>query len=260
MILKIFLKIKYICHHIINNFVKANVMLYHALIAKPDLRKQSIFLIHEIYNIGVLSLTIVMFSGLFIGIVLAIQGYIILTTYGAESNLGMLVTISLLRELGPVITALLFIGRACSALTAELGSMKVDEQIASLEMMAIDPLRRLIAPRFWAGVISMPLLTIIFISVGIWGSSLLSIEWKNIDEGLFWSVMEYNINWKNDLIFCAIKSIIFGIVVTWIALFNGYHAIPTARGINHATTCTVVYSSLTILVLDFILTVLMFGS
>lgn len=245
-----------ICH----GFGQAGVMLFNALIGKPALCEQWALLVKQLYSVGVLSVVIIMVSGLFIGMVLGLQGYNILIAYSTESSLGMLVALSLLRELGPVVNALLFAGRAGSSLTAEIGLMKVTEQLSSLEMMAVDPLRQVVAPRFWAGVISMPLLTAIFVAVGIWGAALVGVEWKDIDSGLFWSAMQGGVDWRQDLVNCIIKSVIFAITVTWIALFNGYYAFPTSEGISLATTRTVVQASLAVLGLDFVLTVLMFGN
>ncbi len=164
-------------------FGRAGIMLFRALIGKPEFRKQWPLLMKQLYSVGVQSLLIIMVSGLFIGMVLGLQGYLVLTTFSAEASLGMMVALSLLRELGPVVTALLFAGRAGSALTAEIGLMKATEQISSLEMMAVDPLRRVVAPRFWAGFISMPLLSLIFVAVGIWGGAIVGVDWKGIDEG-----------------------------------------------------------------------------
>lgn len=241
-------------------FGRAGLMLFHALAGKPALRKHAPLLIRQLYSIGVLSLLIIIVSGLFIGMVLGLQGYLVLTTYGAESSLGMLVALSLLRELGPVVTALLFAGRAGSALTAEIGLMKATEQLSSMEMMAVDPLRRVVSPRFWAGFISMPLLTLIFTAVGIAGGSLVGVNWKGIDPGYFWSAMQNAIDFRVDVVNCIIKSAVFAVTVTWIALFNGYDAIPTSEGISRATTRTVVHASLAVLGLDFVLTALMFGN
>jgi len=241
-------------------FGRAGLMLFGALIGRPQFGKQWPLLIKQLHNLGVQSLLIIVVSGLFIGMVLGLQGYLILTTYSAEASLGMMVALSLLRELGPVVTALLFAGRAGSALTAELGLMKATEQISSLEMMAIDPLRRIVAPRFWAGLISMPLLTGIFVAVGIWGGSVVGVDWKGIDSGFFWSAMQGAIDWRQDLVNCLLKSLVFAITVTWIAIFNGYDAVPTSEGISRATTRTVVHSSLAVLGLDFVLTALMFGN
>lgn len=241
-------------------FGRAGIMLFRALVGKPEFRKQSPLLLKQLYNVGVQSLLIIMVSGLFIGMVLGLQGYLVLTTFSAEASLGMMVALSLLRELGPVVTALLFAGRAGSALTAEIGLMKATEQISSLEMMAVDPLRRVVAPRFWAGLISMPLLSLIFVAIGIWGGAIVGVDWKGIDEGFFWASMQGAVEWRLDLVNCFIKSVVFAITVTWIALFNGYDAIPTSEGISRATTRTVVHSSLAVLGLDFVLTALMFGN
>ncbi|HGN1704316.1 TPA: lipid asymmetry maintenance ABC transporter permease subunit MlaE [Providencia rettgeri] len=246
--------------NIFSAFGRAGYMLFRALLGKPEFRKQWPLLMKQLYAIGVQSLLIVAVSGLFIGMVLGLQGYLVLTTFSAEASLGMMVALSLLRELGPVVTALLFAGRAGSALTAEIGLMKATEQISSLEMMAVDPLRRVIAPRFWAGFISMPLLSLIFVAVGILGGALVGVDWKGIDEGFFWASMQSSIEWRLDIVNCVIKSVFFAITVTWIALFNGYDAIPTSEGISQATTRTVVYASLSVLGLDFVLTALMFGN
>ena len=191
--------------------------------------------------------------------VMALQGYTILVDYGAEGSLGPMVALSLLRELGPVVTALLFAGRAGSALTAEIGLMKATEQISSLEMMAVDPLRRIVAPRFWAGIISMPMLALIFSAVGILGGHLVGVDWLGVDVGSYWSIMQSTVEWGEDVVNGIIKSLVFALVVTWIAIFKGYDSIPTSEGISKATTETVVYSSLAVLGLDFVLTALMFG-
>jgi len=244
----------------ISTFGRAGLMLFNALVGKPEFRKHAPLLVRQLYNVGVLSMLIIIVSGLFIGMVLGLQGYLVLTTYSAETSLGMLVALSLLRELGPVVTALLFAGRAGSALTAEIGLMKATEQLSSMEMMAVDPLRRVVSPRFWAGFISMPLLTLIFTAVGIAGGALVGVGWKGIDPGFFWSAMQSAVDFHNDVLNCLIKSAVFAITVTWIALFNGYDAIPTSEGISRATTRTVVHASLAVLGLDFVLTALMFGN
>lgn len=240
-------------------FGRAGLMLFNAVVGKPEFRKHAPLLVRQLYNVGVLSMLIIIVSGLFIGMVLGLQGYLVLTTYSAETSLGMLVALSLLRELGPVVAALLFAGRAGSALTAEIGLMRATEQLSSMEMMAVDPLRRVISPRFWAGVISLPLLTIIFVAVGIWGSALVGVSWKALTV-VFWTAMQNAVDWRMDLVNCLIKSLVFAITVTWIALFNGYDAIPTSAGISRATTRTVVHASLAVLGLDFVLTALMFGN
>lgn len=242
----------------IRAFGRATFMLWGALVGKPEIRKHTPLLIKQLYVLGVQSLLIIMLSGLFIGMVLGLQGYVVLVDFSAETSLGQLVSLSLLRELGPVVTALLFAGRAGSALTAEIGLMKATEQLSSLEMMAVDPLRRVIAPRFWAGIIAMPVLAAIFTAIGIWGGSLVGVDWKGVDSGSFWSVMQNTVG-VSDLINGFIKSVVFAFAVVWIALFNGYDAMPTSEGISQATTRTVVHASLIVLGLDFILTAIMFG-
>ncbi|HDR1022277.1 TPA: lipid asymmetry maintenance ABC transporter permease subunit MlaE [Pasteurella multocida] len=239
---------------------RAGFMLFGAVIGKPQVKKHLPLLVKQLHVLGVQSLLIIMLSGLFIGMVLGLQGYVVLVDFSAETSLGQLVALSLLRELGPVVTALLFAGRAGSALTAEIGLMKATEQLSSLEMMAVDPLRRVIAPRFWAGVISMPILAVIFTAIGIWGGSLVGVDWKGVDSGSFWSVMQNAVTWEKDLLNGFIKSLCFAIAVVWIALFNGYDCVPTSEGISKATTRTVVHASLVVLGLDFVLTALMFGS
>ncbi|MEZ8196463.1 lipid asymmetry maintenance ABC transporter permease subunit MlaE [Vibrio cortegadensis] len=239
---------------------RASLMLFGALVGRPRPMQNLPLLIKQLYHVGVQSLAIIVVSGLFIGMVLSLQGYVILIDYGAEGSLGQMVALSLLRELGPVVTALLFAGRAGSALTAEIGLMKATEQLSSLEMMAVDPLKRVIAPRLWAGLISMPLLAMIFMAVGIWGGQLVGVDWKGIDHGSFWSTMQSSVELGQDIGNSMIKCMVFAITVTWIALFNGYDAIPTSEGISRATTRTVVHSSLAVLGLDFILTALMFGN
>ena len=238
---------------------RATLMLFGAIFGQINIKKGFPLLVKQLYVVGVQSLIIILVSGLFIGMVLALQGYTVLVGYGAEGSLGQMVSLSLLRELGPVVTALLFAGRAGSALTAEIGLMKTTEQLTSLEMMAVDPLKRIVAPRFWAGVISMPILALMFSSIGLFGSHLVGVEWLGVDSGGFWSVMQANVEFEKDVLNGVIKSIVFAIVVTWIALFKGYDAIPTSEGISQATTQTVVQSSLAVLGLDFVLTALMFG-
>lgn len=214
--------------------------------------------IREIYFSGVLSLIIILVSGLFVGMVLGLQGYETLETYGSEEVLGVLVALSLVRELGPVVAALLFASRAGSAITAEIGLMKATEQLAAMEMMAVDPVARVVAPRFWAGVISMPLLAALFSAMGILGGYLVGVVLIGVDEGSFWSQMQAKVDFEEDILNGVIKSVVFGIAVTAIALFEGYDAPPTAEGVSGATTRTVVTSSLAILALDFVLTAFMF--
>jgi phospholipid/cholesterol/gamma-HCH transport system permease protein len=214
--------------------------------------------IAQIYFAGVLSLVIILVSGLFVGMVLAMQGYETLQRYGSSEALGVLVSLSLVRELGPVVAGLLFASRAGSAITAEIGLMKATEQLSAMEMMAVDPIARVVAPRFWGGVISMPLLAALFSAMGIFGGYLVGVELIGVDSGAFWSQMQSAVDVKEDILNGVIKSVVFGVAVTWIAVFEGFDAPPTAEGVSRATTRTVVTSSLAILFLDFILTALMF--
>jgi phospholipid/cholesterol/gamma-HCH transport system permease protein len=215
-------------------------------------------IIREIYFTGVLSLIIIVVSGLFVGMVLGLQGYETLQKYGSESAVGTLVALSLVRELGPVVAALLFASRAGSAITAEIGLMKATEQLAAMEMMAVDPIARVVAPRFWAGVISMPFLAAMFSSVGVFGGYLVTVVLIGVDEGSFWSQMQSAVDFRYDIVNGIIKTCVFGVAVTAIAVFEGYDAPPTAEGVSGATTRTVVTSSLAILGLDFVLTAFMF--
>jgi len=212
----------------------------------------------EIYFAGVLSLIIILVSGMFVGMVLALQGYDTLQRYGSSEALGILVALSLVRELGPVVAGLLFASRAGSAITAEIGLMKATEQLSAMEMMAVDPVARVVAPRFWGGVISMPLLAVLFSAMGIFGGYLVGVVLIGVDEGAFWSQMQDAVDVRKDILNGVIKSVVFGVAVTLIAVFEGYDAPPTAEGVSGATTRTVVTSSLAILALDFVLTALMF--
>jgi phospholipid/cholesterol/gamma-HCH transport system permease protein len=214
--------------------------------------------IREIYYAGVLSLVIILVSGLFVGMVLGLQGYDTLVRYGSSDALGVLVSLSLVRELGPVVAGLLFASRAGSAITAEIGLMKATEQLSAMEMMAVDPIARVVAPRFWGGVISMPLLAALFSAMGVFGGYLVGVRLIGVDEGSFWSQMQAAVDFRQDILNGFIKSFVFGVAVTWIAVFEGYDAPPTAEGVSGATTRTVVTSSLAILALDFVLTALMF--
>jgi phospholipid/cholesterol/gamma-HCH transport system permease protein len=235
------------------------VFLLRAMFGRGGAGSAWQLLVKQLYSVGVLSLAIIVVSGAFIGMVLSLQGYSILSKYGSEEAVGQMVALTLLRELGPVVTALLFAGRAGSALTAEIGNMKSTEQLSSLEMIGVDPLKYVIAPRLWAGFISMPLLAIIFSVVGIWGGAMVAVEWLGVYEGSFWSGMQRSVDFTGDVLNGVVKSIVFAFVVTWIAVFQGYDCEPTSEGIGRATTRTVVYASLAVLGLDFILTALMFG-
>ena len=238
---------------------RSGVFLFLAIFSRSGFTGRGTLLLRQLYNVGLLSLVIVTVSGLFIGMVLGLQGYSILVNYGSEGAVGQMVALSLVRELGPVVTALLFAGRAGSALSAEIGLMKATEQLSSMEMIGVDPLKRVIAPRFWAGVISMPLLAAIFNVVGIIGGAFVGIDWLGIYEGSFWSGIQQSVDFIDDIGNGMVKSLVFGVVVSWIAVFQGYDATPTSEGISRATTRTVVYSSLAVLGLDFILTAVMFS-
>ncbi|PKM13411.1 MAG: ABC transporter permease [Gammaproteobacteria bacterium HGW-Gammaproteobacteria-3] len=216
-------------------------------------------LLKQMYSVGVLTFLIVTISGLFVGMVLGLQGFNILSDFGSEEALGIMVAASLVRELGPVVSALLFAGRAGSALTAEIGLMKATEQLSGMEMMAVDPIKRIISPRFYAGFLSMPLLAALFSTIGILGGHLVGVGLLGVDDGSYWSQMQANLDFYDDIVNGAIKSVVFGFAATWIALFEGYDAIPTSEGVSRSTTRTVVNSAFAILGLDFILTALMFG-
>jgi len=216
-------------------------------------------LLKQIYVAGVLSLPIILTAGLFVGMVLSLQGYNVLVDYNSEEAVGTMTALSLLRELGPVVAALLFAGRAGSALTAEIGLMRSTEQISALEMMAVDPLKFVYAPRFLAAIISLPLLTLLFTALGVYGGYLVSVSWLGVDDGAFWSQMHSHVDWNEDAVNGIIKSVAFAILIAVVALFQGFNAIPTSEGVSGATTRTVVHSSLGVLGLDFILTSIMFN-
>lgn len=238
---------------------RAHLFLLQLLRAMGASLRRLRLTIEQIYTVGVLTFVITVVAGLFVGMVLGLQGYYTLVQFGAENSLGVLVALSLVRELGPVIAALLFAGRAGSALTAEIGLMKATEQMSALEMMAVDPFRRVFAPRYAAGLISTPLLAALFSAVGVGGGYFVAVGLLNVDPGAFWSQMQASVGLYEDIGNGVIKSIVFGAVVTWIALFEGYDAEPTSEGVSRATTRTVVNASLAVLGLDFVLTALMFG-
>jgi phospholipid/cholesterol/gamma-HCH transport system permease protein len=213
----------------------------------------------QIHFVGNYSLVIIAVSGLFVGFVLGLQGYYTLNRYGSEQALGLLVALSLVRELGPVVTALLFAGRAGTSLTAEIGLMKAGEQLTAMEMMAVDPVKVVIAPRLWAGIVSMPILAAIFSAVGVLGGYVVGVLLIGVDAGAFWSQMQSGVDVWRDVGAGVVKSVVFGVAVTFVALFQGYEAKPTPEGVSRATTRTVVYASLAVLGLDFLLTALMFS-
>jgi len=239
---------------------RGNIFLVLVLGSLGELRYRYREVIRQVYAVGFLSLVIIIVSGLFVGMVLGLQGYNTLVDFGAEESLGVAVAKSLVRELGPVVAALLFAGRAGSALTAEIGLMKATEQLAGMEMMAVDPVKRVMVPRFVAGILSMPLLASIFTVVGVWGGYFVGVGLLGVDDGAFWSQMQDKVELYEDVFNgVLVKSLVFGFVVTWIALFEGYDTVPTSEGISRATTRTVVHSSLAVLGLDFVLTAIMFN-
>ena len=229
------------------------VALLPAVLKRPGLVRD------QIHFLGNYSLGIIAVSGLFVGFVMALQGFYTLQSFGSTEALGQLVALSLLRELGPVITALLFAGRAGTSLTAEIGLMRAGEQLSAMEMMAVDPVQRILAPRFWAGVIAMPVLAAVFSAVGVIGGWVVAVPMIGIDSGSFWSQMQGGVDVFSDVGNGIIKSVVFGLTVTFVALLQGYTAKPTPEGVSRATTRTVVVASLAVLGLDFVLTALMFS-
>ncbi|MBX9936005.1 MAG: lipid asymmetry maintenance ABC transporter permease subunit MlaE [Burkholderiaceae bacterium] len=229
------------------------LQLLPATFARPGLVRD------QVHFLGNYSLAIIAVSGLFVGFVMALQGYYTLQDFGSTEALGQLVALSLLRELGPVITALLFAGRAGTSLTAEIGLMRAGEQLSAMEMMAVDPVQRILAPRFWGGVIAMPVLSLVFNAVGVMGGWAVAVPMLGLDAGAFWSQMQGGVDVFSDLGNSVIKSVAFGFTVTFVALLQGYTAKPTPEGVSLATTRTVVMASLAVLALDFVLTAAMFS-
>ncbi len=241
------------------NLGLSGIFLIRTIFSRPKWKQAWPLLSTQLYKVGVLSLLIILLSALFIGMVVALQGYNTLRKFGAEQELGQLVALSVVRELGPVVAALLFAGRAGSALTAELGLMRATQQIGGMEMMAVDPMWRVVAPRLWAGLIAMPVLAILFNVVAIMGGHFVGVDWLGVDDGAFWSNMQAAVGFQEDIVNGIIKSVVFGFVITWVSVYQGFYSPPNAAGISQATTRTVVYSSLLILALDFVLTSLMMG-
>ncbi|HUR42210.1 MAG TPA: lipid asymmetry maintenance ABC transporter permease subunit MlaE [Verrucomicrobiae bacterium] len=238
---------------------RANIFLGSVLAAVPQALARPRLVAQQVYAVGVLSLVIIVVSGTFIGMVLALQGYRTLVGFGAEESLGVFVALVTVRELGPVVTGLLFAGRAGSALAAEIGLMRATDQLSGMEMMAVDPVKRVVAPRFVAGFLAMPLLSAIFcvMAIGVAGGHLMGVVVLGVDDGAYWSQIQAQVEWA-DIWNGIVKSVVFGTVISWIAVYQGYHAAPTSAGVSDATKATVVTSSLAILALDFILTAFMF--
>ncbi|MCU0971210.1 MAG: lipid asymmetry maintenance ABC transporter permease subunit MlaE [Gammaproteobacteria bacterium] len=238
---------------------RGHLLLLSVVSGLVPLARRPRLLLAQLHSVGVLSVLIVAVSGVFVGMVLGLQGHYILSRFGAEATLGVMVAASLVRELGPVVTALLFAGRAGSALTAEIGLMKATEQLSGLEMMAVNPVHRVLTPRFLAGFLSMPLLAAMFSALGIYGGWFVGVGLLGVDDGTYWSQMQAKIDLHEDIYNGVIKSLVFGFVCSWIAVFQGYDCLPTSEGVSRATTKTVVHSALAVLGLDFVLTALMFG-
>ncbi len=236
---------------------RANLLLLAMLGGVGALLRRPRLLLEQLMSVGVLTVLIIAVSGVFVGMVLGLQGFHILSRFGAEATLGVMVAASLVRELGPVVTALLFAGRAGSALAAEIGLMKATEQLSGLEMMAVNPAHRVLTPRLIAGILSMPLLAALFSMLGVYGGWFVGVGLLGVDDGTYWAQMQSQIDWSDDILNGVIKSVVFGVVCTWIAIFQGYDCMPTSEGVSRATTRTVVHSSLAVLGLDFILTALM---
>lgn len=249
--------------NIIQNFLaglgRAQFFLLQVLASIPALLLRPRLIVQQLYYVGQLSMVIIVLAGSFVGMVLALQGYRTLIRFGAEESLGVFVALVIVRELGPVVTALLFAGRAGSALAAELGLMRATDQLSAMEMMAVDPIRRVVAPRFLAGVIAMPLLASIFavMAIGIAGGHAIGVELLGVDAGSYWSQIRGSVG-MDDITDGLTKAAVFGVAITWIAVYQGFNAEPTSEGVARATTSTVVISSLSILALDFVLTAFMF--
>lgn len=255
-------KIEHLGHRTIKNIQsigQSGVFIFHLLARIPNVKKLWPEFIKQLYCLGVLSFLIIVVSGTFIGMVVGLQGFNTLQKFGATSQLGQLLALSVVRELGPVLAGLLFIGRAGSALTAEIGLMKATEQLASMEMMGVDPLERVVLGRFLAGILALPLLSIIFSTTAILGGYFIGVHWLGVDGGSFWSNMQASVDFNIDIWSGIVKTIVFAFTVVWIAVYQGCSCIPTAEGISQATTKTVVYASLAVLGLDFLLTALMIG-
>lgn len=238
---------------------RANLFLFAVLAAAPSALARPRLIAQQVYAVGVLSMLIIVVSGSFIGMVLALQGYRTLVGFGAEESLGVFVALVTVRELGPVVTALLFAGRAGSALAAEIGLMRATDQLSGMEMMAVDPVKRVVAPRFIAGFLAMPLLAAIFsvMAIGVAGGHLMGVQVLGVDDGAYWSQIQAQVEF-DDIWNGIVKSVVFGTVISWIAVYQGYHAAPTSAGVSDATKTTVVVSSLAVLALDFVLTAFMF--
>ncbi len=256
---RLFTEIVFTLRGFLETFGASQLFLLRILAACPYALARPKLVIKQVYSTGVLSLVIIILSGFFVGLVLALQGFNTLSRFGAEETLGAVAALALVRELGPVVTALLFAGRAGTALASEIGLMRATDQLSGMEMMAVDPVKRVVAPRFLGAVIAMPLLAVIFSAMGIFGAWLEGVIIVGVDEGQFWAQMKAQVDMQEDVMSGVYKSIVFGFAVALLSVFEGYNSIPTAEGVGRATTRTVVESSLAILVLNFILTAWLIG-
>jgi len=238
----------------VQTFGASQLFLARLITYTPRALLRPSLILEQIFATGSMSLIIIMISGLFVGMVLGLQGYDSLSRFGAEDSLGAVAALSLFRELGPVVTALLFAGRAGTALASEIGLMRATDQISALEMMAIDPIRRVAVPRFIGGAISMPLLAAVFSAIGIFGAWLVGVRLMGVDEGAFWGSIRQQVDLYDDVLSGVAKTVVFGVVASFLAVFEGYNSIPTAEGVSRATTRTVVITAIAVLVLDFVLT------
>lgn len=241
------------CRGFLETFGALNLFLLRLLAYSPAALLRFRLVVGQIYNAGALSLVIIMVSGLFVGMVLGLQGYDTLSRFGSEDVLGAAAALALFKELGPVISSLLFAGRAGTALTSEIGLMRATDQLSGMEMMAVDPIRRVVVPRFLGGVLSLPLLTAIFNAIGIFGAYLVGVELMGVDSGSFWSQMQSTVE-GIDILEGVLKSVVFGFAVSLVSVFEGYNAVPTSEGVGRATTRTVVISAVLTLILDYMIT------
>ncbi|MEE8117965.1 MAG: lipid asymmetry maintenance ABC transporter permease subunit MlaE [Gammaproteobacteria bacterium] len=241
------------------DFGASQLFLFRLIAGSPSVLRRPGLLFRQVYSVGVNSLTLIMMAGFFVGMVMSLNAYHTLGRYGATASIGLVAVLSLVRELGPVVTALLFAGRAGTALTSEIGLMQTTEQLAGMEMMAVDPVKRVLVPRFLAGIIAMPLLASIFNVVGVLGAWVVAVPLLGVDTGAFWAPIQVIVDLKEDVLGGLFKSLAFGVAASLLAVFEGYHAYPTAEGVSSATTRTVVKSAMAVLILDYIITAFIVG-
>lgn len=256
---RVLVDVVYAVQEWLETFGASQIFLMRILAGCPRALLRPSLIVRQVYASGVLSLAIIGISGLFVGMVLALQGYNSLERFGATESLGVVAALALVRELGPVVTALLFAGRAGTALASEIGLMRATDQLSGMEMMAVDPIKRVVVPRFLGGIISMPLLAAIFSAMGILGAWMVGVVLLGVDEGSFWSSMRDQVDYKDDVLSGVLKSFVFGIAASLLAVFEGYNSIPTAEGVSRATTRTVVLTALSVLILNFMLTAVLIG-